>query len=716
MPEKKTSTTGYPLIGRLALKHQLIEPQDLELSIAACAGAQSIEQAMIEYLVSRELVSLRDMKRLINISNAMKIRNKDIKFGSIAVRKNFLSKSMLEMALDEQKQELNETKQARLLGDILIEAGMLTLRQRDEILKEQNRLQEIAEPIPKPVLATTEKPAAEPSEKEIPARTSEQKSFKGLTASGVDAIVIEGGMTLMIPEDAYAAYLNKTDDFDDMISADTIKEVLSHHHIVYGIVDDSLINGFIRSKGFKEKSFRIAQGIEPVPGKNSVIHYLFDTDPVKVGQITEEGAIDFREREAIPQVEAGTILAEKEPAIDKVDGRTVYGDIIPAPLPQDPPLKHDKGTTLSEDGLKIIAAIMGQPKLSWSGSVSVVDEFVTKCDVDYETGNIYYPGNIKVNGCILNGFKVKGNIIKAEEIDGGIIHAEGDLVVTGGINEAKIYSKGNVWAKFIHKSEILCMGDVNIIKEIVDATIENSGACMIQTGKIISSNIAAKMGIYARDVGTELSGPSFLKTGLDPYMTKELERVRLEILTRKNRLAKTAKLITKFKEANRQNQENTTKLAHIQDRTQLEHQDLLSQITSLNEVKQADEILALNQKLTHLKSDAEAAETGLNKLFDMMDRIEIRIKRLEDSLTRQKQQLDDLLQEKETVQKLMNELPGVSLIEVKGSISAGTRVSGKHSETVLDQTVKNSRIKELMFTHPGEDRQKGFWEMRVVSI
>ena len=65
--------------------------------------------------------------------------------------------------------------------------------------------------------------------------------------------------------------------------------------------------------------------------------------------------------------------------------------------------------------------------------------------------------------------------------------------------------------QFINNSKLLCLGDVIIEKEIVDSDIECSGKCVVANGKLISSRITAKMGVQAKNIGTDMSEPNLIK-------------------------------------------------------------------------------------------------------------------------------------------------------------------------------------------------------------
>jgi len=322
------------------------------------------------------------------------------------------------------------------------------------------------------------------------------------------------------------ACFTKTDSFDENISVEKIKGALFDKGIVFGVAADEMIKGFIKSSGFKTKSFKVAQGTPPIHGDDAKVDFFFNTDYLKAGGLTEDGAIDFKDRGETPHVGKGTVLAEKIPMKSSRQGHNIYGDQIDTVPAKDSFMKYGTGVKISEDGFKLLASVSGFPKFSLSGRTSVYEEYITQGDVNYETGHIDYDGNVNVKGRVKSGLKVKGNDIKIIELDGGIVTAEGNVRIAGGINEGKIYSKGNVYAKFIRNAKVACMGDVIITKEIVDSDIECSGRCIVENGKIMTSQITSKLGVKARNIGTEKAEPCTIKVGHDVFIKKELKTIK----------------------------------------------------------------------------------------------------------------------------------------------------------------------------------------------
>lgn len=706
----ETQKNRYPFIARLALKHSLIQQDEIEKAVQACANEKDNEQALKKYLLENRLISELNLKRIAAAAKTMEMRQKDIKFGTIAVQKGFVTQTIIELALDEQKKILAKDKKAILIGNILVEAGMISITQRDKILKVQNRLKRLNQKKLSHSPSHENKKEAQVIEQQV----SNQK--KPVTDNEPqDSEIFTRGIKLVIPKDTLAAYISKTEEFDENITVQEIKQILEDRYIVFGIVDNSLITGFINSSGFKAKPFRVAKGIAPEHGKDAKLHYFFDTDHLQAGQINDKGVIDFKERGKIPQIEEGFILAEKTPLKKEQPGKNILGDPVSLPSARDVKIKYGKGTRLSKNGLQIIATTNGQPKLSWSGIFSVLDEFVTRGDVDYETGHIDYQGNIKVKGCIKNGFKVCGNHIRAQEIDGGIIHAEGDLSISDGINEAVIYAKGNVWAKYIHKSKIICMGDIYCTKEIVESKIENSGACVVNKGKLIHCDIISKMGVYAKDIGSKLSTPCTIKTGTDIFVVKELARLKEQISDIKKNIVKNKEKKQELEEKNTAEQEESAKLAHIQDRSQIEQKNTITKIASLDKISQIEKIKEMKAKLQHLKQGAKNAEQQLNTRFDTIDLLSKEINQVEETILLKQELLEELFFERGTISELAKNKPGVAIIEAYGTIMEGTLVAGKHSETRIERNCKKTQIKELMFGNPDGNQKDKWWEMRIAA-
>lgn len=715
MGSDENNKMKIPLIGLLAVKNLLITKKDLQKGLSQCAGSPDLDLALKNYFLSKELISSKNMERLLRAAKALDMRQKEFKFGAIAIRKGFINQSVLKLALEEQDSDIKNKRKIRLVGDLLVDAGLLSEKQRDYILKLQKR---VRQEVKKTIRETGQ--GAEAASQETSASPSPQSDDAGAGRKEgqmlLEPEIIAGGIKLEISTDFMAAFLSKTDYFDKNITLSEIKDALFEKGILQGLSEDRMIEGFINSSGFKTKSFRVAKGISPIQGKNAKVEFFFNTDYLTAGGLTKDGSIDFKNRGEIPHVEEGTVLAEKIPMVESRRGHNIYGDEIDTIPGTDIVLKIGKGAKLSEDGFKVLAAVKGTPKYALSGHIFVHQEYVTGGDVDYETGHISYDGNVVIKGRIKSGFKVKGNDIQAVELDGGVVDASGDVRILGGINEGKIYSRGNVYAKFIHKSDVICMGNVVIEKEIVDSDIECSGCCVVSSGKVISSRVTAKMGVRAKNIGTEMASQSLIKVGHDVFTEKELQKNKDQLDALKKQIDHHLKKKEKLKQDNLALQQQITELAHVQDRSQLEEKEMNSKISSLEtEAGNTEAVAELKKKIEQLQLHAQQAEQGLDASFDKSEKIEEIMGKEDQEINTLEKRRQDLLTEKENLIAWAKANPGKPVVIVEGTIMPETHIKGRHSEMRVGALTRHAKIMEVLCT--SDDGQSlNVYEMRVGSI
>ena len=328
--------------------------------------------------------------------------------------------------------------------------------------------------------------------------------------------------------------------------------------------------------------------------------------------------------------------------------------------------------------------------------------------------NVIFPHEVKRFSILIcvpikSGFKVKGNDITTVELDGGIVEADGDLKVAGGINEGKIYARGNVYAKFIHNSEIICMGDVQVQKEIVDSHIETSSSCIITNGKLISSTVTAKMGVNAKNIGTEMASPSTIKVGHDSFMEKELKKNKARIANLKENIFALEEKKVKVKEQNVELQREITEYAHVQDRSQLEQREI--------EAKLSDPANAGGQRqLAELKSNAQKAEQDLDQCFEKSEALEGIMAKIDRDIGLLINKRDDLAEERNNLIQWGKDNPGKALVACEGAVLPGTTIIGKHSEYVVETLVRRSKITEILFKSQGEGGDRTVYQMKVTNF
>jgi len=146
-------------------------------------------------------------------------------------------------------------------------------------------------------------------------------------------------------------------------------------------------------------------------------------------------------------------------------------------------------------------------------------------NVDYETGNIDFKGNVEIKGTIVGGFKVKatGDITVSESVeDGAEIQAGGDLKVGQGIvgENTQVKVVGGIMAKYIQDATLWAGGDVVVGSYIRTAHVHSD------TMVTVEGDTWALNGIVSKNVGSEYSTNTVLSVGINLEIYGKFEMAR----------------------------------------------------------------------------------------------------------------------------------------------------------------------------------------------
>lgn len=523
---------------------------------------------------------------------------------------------------------------------------------------------------------------------------------------------IDDYFEISISESQTKAYITKIKDFDNhsLPGLSDLLDMLREKQISYGILDDDAIETWI-SKSFVEKII-IAEGEEPVIGHDGKVEFHFKTDFTNPGKISEDGSIDFRERGDIPYVKTGDLLAKKTIPRESRSGISVTGTPIQVQEVIDPVFVAGPGSELSEDELSIRASIEGQPHLDSLGTVSVSPELLIQGDVDFQTGNIDFNGNILVKGTIKEGFTVKGINLTAKVIEGANIELSGDLNVSAGITDSTISTHGNIYAKFINHSNIMGFKDLTVSKEILDSTVMLSGTCLNSAGHIISSQIVAKMGIEAGNIGTSSSTPITLAVGVEKHIEKLQDKVdkALEISVSKSDLLKNE--IKTLEELDQELYEKISEKAHIQDRAQIDIQELKKNLSKLEKSNDMAKLQQISNEIKKLNKAARYSEQKLNTIFETQDNIAKKIERIKSQIKLIEGKNKEFVIEKKALKEYSKKNRPRALVTIAKTIIQESTIKGPHSSTIIKEDMSRCKIQELSSAEDGIR----FYEMNIADL
>ncbi len=654
--------------GEKALKKQLSQFEE-----------SKIRRIVGDILVNINLITKEDRDSIL--IKQKRINKKDTLFCDIAVKKGFLSKEIAEKIQSGLRDRLDNNKGKKPVDDLLIKMELLTREQCDEITKALARYED---------------------------EGFEDEAFKVNTRIKISGIELQ----LMVTEDGLKAYLIRNTDLPETFTIADIKEFLAEQKIVYGIVDDTLIQGFIQYEGQKNERFKIAEGKPVKKGRAGSIRYYFETEHLKVGAMKKGGQIDFKDRGEIPHVSKGDLIAEKIPMIKGEQGIDIYARPIPILEIKDLSLRGGKGVELSDDGLKMYSKVDGQPDASIGGKISVLQELKIPGDVGFETGHVEFDGNVHVSGTIQDGFRVRAANLIAQDIMAADIETTGDIEVKGGITGSTIKTQGGVKGKYFKNVTISAFKDIIVQKEIIDSKIETSGTAIVQSGKIMSSEITAKNGIESMQIGTDISVPCKLKIGVDVHGEIELNKLNDAISEFMENKEALQKKVAEYKAEEEQSHMDIADLAQVQDKATVGQRSLEAKLVELKEKGDKNNVADIEAVIKELAQKAQSADEEISALFEKQDKLSEEQAEVLNQVKEIDAQIQELEEKKEALLDWSNTGKGDASVKVRDLLYERTVIMGSHTRLVLNKSYKNSQVKEIRVGSTGDDSD---WEMRVIT-
>ncbi len=593
----------------------------------------SSEGEILKLMLAKKYVSSKEVAGLKKACLSFARAQEDTRFGALCIQFEFLTQINMNLALEEQKR-LAALGNNMFLGDLLVEAGMLSERQRKLILQKQEL------------------------DNNLRKTNNFQPTLPSALENGQGNItqIQETMITIRVNNNGLKATMIHTDQFDNDLTLSELKQLIEKNGIIYGIANDDRLKEFLIDDVYRKKEFDLAKGLAPEEGTDSRIFYMFEREYLKAGTIERDGSIDFKKRGDLPFVAANDLLAEKTPSKIGKDGVNIFGDVVSPMPPIDRNLKCGKGVRLSEDKSQARAQVSGYPKLTPEGELVVNDAYLLEGDVDYTTGHLKFDKNIYITGTIKDGFKVEGLDVVAKSVDGGIIKARGDVCIENGITDASISIRGNMSAGFIHRSKIACMGDMDVRKEVVETDIVLEGTFEMLRGKMYASILSAKGGARIWYVGSEKSRASVITVGRSYYLEQELKLLNQRI----------EKFQARF-ESKRSEKNKIT----------AGYQALSKKIALLEQARQ---------------------NLGIVDLYTKRNLLERKTDRLEQEISFFSNAVRQKVAEKFHLKKRNRKNPPRPILDVSGKIIAGTHIRGCHAKTIIQKDITRIRIMEMSCT------------------
>jgi hypothetical protein len=693
-----------------------------------------------ELMLKQRMATSYQVGLLKLIQEYLILKKRGEEFGKMVVEKGFATREDVKKALDHQKKEFKRAKVKKLIGDILVESRVITVKQRNAILKEQTFLDAQSEKI----FSTAPEKKTQPVEDALPVALSKYDrqflQIKALDQEFAASVIEKGlaskrevGVAQKVQEDAFEKdqtikmlgdimvdlnqitpeqknlVLMEQSRLDEQkelevssgihisispdkmeaqiiikesrkeIGLQDIKTALSKKGICLGIYPDALLQCHLDQKS---KSFIAARqdcSIELIKDRKAVYHFNVNTiDP--------------------EQKEKGATLAEQVFGSDVHVKKDVFGNNIEQLGRYDFTFRCGPGTRFSKDKTKAFAGKTGFPSLSIERKLYVHPSISVLEDADLKYGPLERYANLNVLGVLTGAYPVTAGNVDAREIRGANIKSIGNVASKIGITEAMINAQGDVHARYIHNSIVYAFGNVIVENEIIDSRIYCSGQIKSPGCKVISSDLFGKKGVELAGAGNDRTRPCVIGAGTEHHILEMEKLIQAQIQAIR---AELDGLIEKRDEQAYFENKTFQKMVELKlfhDRAKKKKEILTKEFHQKKDSLKKSKIKNIARLLNNFKNRMAASVSSLKELNLLKKKYEKKknsfqkkIDSLEPKIEKEISSLKiDLISFFEWTKKQR----GVAEIKISGDVFSDTQFQGVYSRIEISEMKKNVCISE----------------------
>jgi uncharacterized protein (DUF342 family) len=353
--------------------------------------------------------------------------------------------------------------------------------------------------------------------------------------------------SIRISPDCMSATLGVCANSD--ISAATVIAAL--REMKFAAFDDGCVIETLDKRSGTAISIVIATGIPAIDERPARIDYRI---PVADGV-----------SRSIARVEAGQLVANLSPAIAGVDGRDVFGKVIPHRKGDAPQI----GRGLSLVKGELISTSQGNVRLY--GNLLSVEPLLELVENDVDTLPINFDGDAFTKGSVRGGriIQVSGSLTVGGAMEAIQLKAGGAVNVKGGVigrQKGKFVVGADLRCRFISGGLLIVGGDLLVQSEITDSRITCIGRVSVAHGPIFGGLIAANSGISCTVLGNANGTPTIVEAGDGLACRSFIASTKALIEANQKRVAevrsKIEPLLQKLKHLNAMQKEKATELLY----------------------------------------------------------------------------------------------------------------------------------------------------------
>ena len=351
-------------------------------------------------------------------------------------------------------------------------------------------------------------------------------------------------------------------------SLEELHTLLEENGIVYGIREETL--EIIARGGQNYAEILIASGTAAKSGRDGYFEYHFNSEPQRKPIILPDGTVDYNVLGEIELVTDGQHLATYHSALPGEAGTDVLGNPIEAYNGKElPPLKC-KRCAPDETGFEYYAGAEGNVTVE-DGNLTVTPLFVIKGNLDANTGDVDFHGDVLVQGNVSAGVTVKttGDITINGHVETASLFAGNDVILRNGMQGSGsgiIHAGGNVVARFLEQIQVFAGKEINV-GALLNCEVEAGRNVIVSgnRGTIIGGSVKAVEQITSASIGNRAAVKTRLVIGLDFDFRNRMEDIDCKIGNYQEKIEDAAKELESIAE---QLKTKSSDLGLIQQKTE----------------------------------------------------------------------------------------------------------------------------------------------------
>lgn len=375
-----------------------------------------------------------------------------------------------------------------------------------------------------------------PETQQIPVEEAMEEALEEVVPDPVDAF-----FKIDISQDKLEAtlYADPPEHGGKELDLEQVKKKLSALGVVFGLQTEALEAREVSS--LYQKSFMLAKGQPAVDGVDGYIVDHVERNPELKLVAGADDRVDYKNLNLIANIKQGAPLCTIVKAVPPADGRNIFGGVLHGRPAREAIIPTGSNTTLSEDGLSVLAACDG--KIRFEGGKFHVDSILRiSGNVDNSIGHINFAGEVIVDGDVCEGYTVRSNknVQVKGSVEGASISAGGDIVLSkgmNGMNKGLLVAGGDIRCKFLENCTAKAGGSV-FAESILNSQVQADKSIIVKgkRGVIVGGTYTAAVSLEAKAIGAASNIGTQIRLGASPEslnrfnsLLKESQQMTIEL-------------------------------------------------------------------------------------------------------------------------------------------------------------------------------------------